>query len=622
MSTQIQPDSPQRIVKLLAEADRFRLAGNMRDAERVCREALGAFPDSPQLLNYLALLVRERGDLLEAESFFQRAIQAAPGEASLYNNLGNLQRRKKDLAGAEYSLRMAIHLKPSYPEAYYNLGIVLRELGFSREALDVQLNAIAQKPSYAEALIQAATLSSEFDNPEEGLRLIDRALTINARSFDAHYYRATILTDLGRFDDAIAALKTAQSIQPNSAQAFHALGNTLTRAHREEEALDSYQKALEAKPDFLEAHRDYNALAWQMGRKDLNLKSYARARERIGEIPDLLLAEADQRLRHDEGEVAETLLRRAHERAPQRGDVTNALARALTMQKKFDEGIALLDGLVKSEPNAVYNHRDMAIALLQAGEAQEAARVLELARSLLPHDQLILAHLALAWRETGDSRLADLVDLEKLVGVYDIEPPAGFNDIESFNRALSDDLIALHTRQVEPFDQTLRGGTQTPGYLFDIRTRAVEGVREKIREAVADYVGKLNHDANHPLLGRKADSFDFATAWSCQLRSSGYHTNHVHPEGWISSAYYASLPDVISEGTGQQGWLKFGESNIGLGERDRPGRTVKPGVGKLVLFPSYFWHGTVPFTSDRNRLTIAFDVTPGTAQDRKKPSSY
>jgi len=47
-----------------------------------------------------------------------------------------------------------------------------------------------------------------------------------------------------------------------------------------------------------------------------------------------------------------------------------------------------------------------------------------------------------------------------------------------------------------------------------------------------------------------------------------------------------------------------------LGETDRPRRLVRPSVGKLVLFPSYFWHGTVPFTADRARLTVAFDVVP------------
>ena len=30
----------------------------------------------------------------------------------------------------------------------------------------------------------------------------------------------------------------------------------------------------------------------------------------------------------------------------------------------------------------------------------------------------------------------------------------------------------------------------------------------------------------------------------------------------------------------------------------------------LVLFPSYFWHGTVPFVSDQPRLTVAFDAVP------------
>jgi hypothetical protein len=36
-------------------------------------------------------------------------------------------------------------------------------------------------------------------------------------------------------------------------------------------------------------------------------------------------------------------------------------------------------------------------------------------------------------------------------------------------------------------------------------------------------------------------------------------------------------------------------------------------VGTLVLFPSYFWHGTVPFSGKQTRLTVAFDAVPGRA---------
>jgi hypothetical protein len=37
---------------------------------------------------------------------------------------------------------------------------------------------------------------------------------------------------------------------------------------------------------------------------------------------------------------------------------------------------------------------------------------------------------------------------------------------------------------------------------------------------------------------------------------------------------------------------------------------VAPQPGRLVLFPSMLWHGTVPFSARAERLTIAFDVVP------------
>jgi len=39
-------------------------------------------------------------------------------------------------------------------------------------------------------------------------------------------------------------------------------------------------------------------------------------------------------------------------------------------------------------------------------------------------------------------------------------------------------------------------------------------------------------------------------------------------------------------------------------------RVVQPRVGRLVLFPSYMWHGTIPFHAPQHRTTIAFDAIP------------
>jgi uncharacterized protein (TIGR02466 family) len=95
--------------------------------------------------------------------------------------------------------------------------------------------------------------------------------------------------------------------------------------------------------------------------------------------------------------------------------------------------------------------------------------------------------------------------------------------------------------------------------------------------------------------------------WSVRLQRSGFHVNHVHPEGWISSAYYVDVPDEVQDAGARSGWIKFGEPRFptpGAG----PAHFVQPRAGRLVLFPSYLWHGTTPITGDQPRMTIAFDA--------------
>jgi hypothetical protein len=60
----------------------------------------------------------------------------------------------------------------------------------------------------------------------------------------------------------------------------------------------------------------------------------------------------------------------------------------------------------------------------------------------------------------------------------------------------------------------------------------------------------------------------------------------------------------------RSGWLKFGEPRYPV-----PTATadfmVQPEAGTLVLFPSYFWHGTTAIHGEIPRTTIAFDALPG-----------
>src|ERR1700709_692163 len=129
------PNRNQDIAQAMAQADQMRRAGRLDEAERICRALLTPYPDAVPALNFLGLLLSNRGALAEAETLLRRALKAAPREAVLHNSLGNLLHKSKDIAGAEAAYRAAIALKPDYVEAHYNHGLMLRELGRPDESL-------------------------------------------------------------------------------------------------------------------------------------------------------------------------------------------------------------------------------------------------------------------------------------------------------------------------------------------------------------------------------------------------------------------------------------------------------------------------------------------------------
>jgi hypothetical protein len=70
------------------------------------------------------------------------------------------------------------------------------------------------------------------------------------------------------------------------------------------------------------------------------------------------------------------------------------------------------------------------------------------------------------------------------------------------------------------------------------------------------------------------------------------------------------VPDAVKDETAIQGWIKFGEPAFDVALKQPIRRAIQPAQGRLVLFPSYTWHGTVPFHDRAARTTIAFDVVP------------
>lgn len=234
---------------------------------------------------------------------------------------------------------------------------------------------------------------------------------------------------------------------------------------------------------------------------------------------------------------------------------------------------------------------------LRTGEPPKAAAIAA-ARTRGPAARMFWPYLSLAWRLTGDAR-ADWLD--GVVSSVDL----GTHGLDTLEATLRRLLVL----QAPYHEQSVRGGVQTDRHLFFNPDAAIQQLCAVASDAVRDYVAALPpHDPAHPLLGPRRDGdVRFEGSWSVLLRGTGFHAPHTHVMGWISSALYVAVPET----EGEQGWLALGMPPPELGLGLAPQRTIEPRPGRLVLFPSTMWHGTLPF-DDGERLTIAFDIAvPG-----------
>jgi tetratricopeptide (TPR) repeat protein len=278
-----------------------------------------------------------------------------------------------------------------------------------------------------------------------------------------------------------------------------------------------------------------------------------------------------------------------------------ALARAAALSDANELACAAEAFAALGEPSDIHHAVHLARHRVRARDWDDLNRLAD--RWMAGEDaHSFWPYASIAWRQSGDPRWQWLEGDERLVGIFDLGAR-----LPSFD-ALADRLRALHSHSGRYLDQSVRGGTQTDGPLLSRLDPEIRELRMAIAEAVEQYRSNLPPlDPTHPMRRhRREGRVRFAGSWSVRLQDAGFHSNHVHPQGWISSAFYVAVPAGL---TGEKGWLSLGEPQAELGIAMPPIRRIEPKPGQLVLFPSMMWHGTQPF--DRGeRITVAFDVAP------------
>ena len=482
----------------------------------------------------------------------------------------------------------------------------LLNAGNAAEAEALVRTRLQQAPSADAYEVLAGALRRQ-ERFEEALAASEAALQLKPDDVLAAHGRAQALSKLGRYPDAVRDFDGLIARGVIAAPLWLNRGVALLGVPSVAAAESAFADGVRRWPQDLGLHNALASVRWMRGAGLGFADEFVTAVTRHPDALDLRLGCADLLRRADQHAMAEVLLRDGLRRAPRDAALLGALGVVLDEMDRTVEAMPLLYEAAAVASGNVAARGNLIAALLRLSRSDEALRETAPMRAAQPFNGDWIAYEGMALRQMNDPRYGELFDYDLMVQAFDLEAPPDYADMASFNEALRESLNRLHVLETHPLDQSLRHGSQTTRSLLTIDDPVIKQYLQALEAPIREYIASMQRP-DHPWSGRKTEKFKLAGCWSVKLKPDGYHINHLHPAGWISSAYYVELPQVTQSGVGQEGWIKFGEPRWPT-PACTVEKVVQPNEGRLVLFPSYMWHGTIPFSSGE-RITAPFDVVP------------
>ncbi|MFB3063360.1 MAG: TIGR02466 family protein [Gammaproteobacteria bacterium] len=456
--------------------------------------------------------------------------------------------KAQDYANAEALYRQVLQAEPDQPDALHLLGLIAQQAGQSASAIDLIRKAIKVNRHNPDYYHNLGVVYESLKKYDAAIQCNLRAVHLNPDFFASRFSLANDYRLAGRLEEAVGEYRNALTLRPDSAEVYSNLGAALGALGRSQEAVDSLRKALEIQPDQPEM-----------------LSNLGMALHSLGNLQE-----------------AESHYRRATELNPHFTNAWANLTETLLEQGKPEEALAT------------------ARRSLQADSGNQAA----------------FALIAIACNELGETGERDRLLDFSLVRATDIEPPqaklapgpTGDKDtLKGFNTDLARHTLSHPSLVFEPTTKSTKKGRQSGELLVEPKG-PVAHLEKQIRAAVEAYIARIPDDTDHPFLSRKPEHWQL-TAWVTILNRDGYQLPHIHPAAWLSGVYYVQVPEQTGDRK-NAGWIEFGSAPEHLRKnKPMPKKYLEPVPGRMYLFPSYFYHRTVPFVGDQPRISIAFDVT-------------
>jgi len=487
-------------------------------------------------------------------------------------------------------------------------GVDLMRQGAFADAEKIFQKILVKSPEEPTALEALAVILMEQGNLSAAIEKFNQALQSGSERPDLHYNLGNAYAAGGRFSEAETAYRRAVALEDGFIEAWFNLAEVLEKLDRLEESITAYEKVLELDSDLAPGLTNLGCVLTEAGRLDEAIAAFEKSIELEPAFPPTHTNLGNAHKYAGALEAAIAAHREAIRLAPGYADAHYNLGTALSMAGEFVEAEKTFHSALKFGPSLSRAKLALGAAQIGLGKAEAAIGLCDAAS---PDDceMLALKPFALAAHGLGDEARS-FADYDRFVDMSALSVPSGYESLDAFNDRLVDHILEHPSLAHAPTSHATVNGKHTGNLLVEPKGPFAD-FEEVLWQAVGAYQTGLSQSAGHPFRGDR--ELAELVVWAIVMESEGHQVPHIHPTGWISGVYYPRLPafEAAAREDAAAGCLEFGAPPPDIPFAGEPHlKTVRPEEGKLVLFPSYFYHRTIPFEAETARVSIAFDFRP------------
>ncbi len=249
---------------------------------------------------------------------------------------------------------------------------------------------------------------------------------------------------------------------------------------------------------------------------------------------------------------------------------------------------------------------NFAETLLRAGDNEQAKKAAERA-----------GHRAYASKRTRPlgprtaqavrSVREDLNDYEKMVQVYELSPPTGYADMESFNRDLNAFLDSVHRDNREPLDRRCGPGRKARTICSGTATTSSSSCVHRSIKPCSPISARWPKTTATPCLDGGL-RYQYSASWSSRLHDCGFHTDpSSHGLGQLL-LFCSTARCFADDAASRAAQIRRAGFRCRFRQSDPPHHPAADRTAGFV--PVVHVARDNSFRSDDARTTVAFDVVP------------